>query len=227
MDQTEVCSGEKACWCSPGCYSVNCCFPRLHKYHYFSGETPRAMWSCPTSQEIKRRCFCEIHQENQKASSLSLSLSQGKKRVKMLEEQVILVVKERGAAVARLSQIRCCVLHHERCAACASVCSSSLCAPEERTARNFHFKRSWISLRLKPLPPSNQMGPWGDWRVKGMWRSPLCKRLYFDSSGEEICVNMLVAGNAHTLFTEEVGLLSHRAEQISFFILSAIKKISV
>lgn len=44
--------------------------------------------------------------------------------------------------------------------------------PSPRTARNFHFKSNWISLRLKPLPPSNQMGPRGDWRVKGMWRSP-------------------------------------------------------
>lgn len=79
--------------------------------------------------------------------------------------------------------VRCCASRRERSALCAPVCRSSLCTSWVRTGRNFHFKSSWISPRLKPLPPSNQMGPRGDWRVKGMWRSPLCKRLYFDSWG--------------------------------------------
>lgn len=97
---------------------------------------------------------------------------------------------------------------------CASVCRSSLCTPEVRTGRNFHFKSSWISPRLKPLPPSNQMGPWGDWRVKGMWRSPLCKRLYFDSSGEEIALNILVNVNAYKLEKQIVAIRTQqRAEE--------------
>lgn len=102
--------------------------------------------------------------------------------------------------VRGLSRIRGCASHRERCALCASVCRSSLCTPEVRTGRKFHFKSSWISPRLKPLPPSNQMGPRGDWRVKGMWRSPLCKRLHFDSSGEGGGFNMVVTVNARTGF---------------------------
>lgn len=61
VDQTEARRGEEACWRSPSCYSENCRFPRLHRYHYFSGQKPKATWSCPNCQGIKRGRFRLIH----------------------------------------------------------------------------------------------------------------------------------------------------------------------